>query len=591
MRFVVVGVVLVLSLGIAFAALGWITGTALELECRERDAQRTAESEEAIRLALWRMDSALAPLLTRETDVSSGEYETYYSLDALFSPDFQPVAPQSVLVPSRLLTLETPEVLVHFQIGADTALSSPEAIAGDACALAIANNLTSGERVARATERLQSLAPRLDFSQLLSALPEPAQPTPPPQVRESQLPAWTSSTPRAGYLDQLSRNRAEYQTRVIACSTDNNGVFTNSAPPYSNAIAGIMRPLWVGDALLLARRVRTATGEVIQGCQLDWPRIRTNLLASCADLLPHADLIAASEVSSALRPEGRQLAALPVSLIPGALPAGGELSANSTVRFTLALAWSSAIAAACAIVLLLTMAFILGERRRRFVSAVTHELRTPLTTFRLYTEMLRDGMVRDEAKRAEYTDRLYGEAERLDHLVENVLAYSHLEGTRTARSIEHLSPTELFSRLSGQLAARANAAGLELRCTSAPEAQQNRRLQIDSAAVERILFNLIDNASKYARPSAQPEIELDLTAHARSIELRVRDYGPGIPTGVARRLFRAFSRPAHSADRGAHGIGLGLSLSRRLARSMGGDLRYEPAVGGGAMFVLTLPLG
>ncbi len=72
----------------------------------------------------------------------------------------------------------------------------------------------------------------------------------------------------------------------------------------------------------------------------------------------------------------------------------------------------------------------LSERRRIFVSAVTHELRTPLTTFRLYTDMLADGMVSGEEKRRSYLERLRGEAQRLSHLVENVLFYARLESGR-----------------------------------------------------------------------------------------------------------------------------------------------------------------
>ena len=72
----------------------------------------------------------------------------------------------------------------------------------------------------------------------------------------------------------------------------------------------------------------------------------------------------------------------------------------------------------------------LSERRGAFVSAVTHELRTPLTTLRMYTEMLADGMVPDEPRRRSYLQTLRAEADRLGHLVENVLAYSRLERNR-----------------------------------------------------------------------------------------------------------------------------------------------------------------
>ncbi len=74
----------------------------------------------------------------------------------------------------------------------------------------------------------------------------------------------------------------------------------------------------------------------------------------------------------------------------------------------------------------------LSERRASFVSAVTHELRSPLTTFRMYAEMLAEGMVRDEQQRDRYLSTLRQEADRLSHLVDNVLQYARL-GTRTQR--------------------------------------------------------------------------------------------------------------------------------------------------------------
>jgi signal transduction histidine kinase len=70
----------------------------------------------------------------------------------------------------------------------------------------------------------------------------------------------------------------------------------------------------------------------------------------------------------------------------------------------------------------------------------------------------------------------------------------------------------------------------------------------------------------------------------------VRDHGPGVTAREAARLFEPFRKSAHDAAEGAAGVGLGLALSRRLARQMGGELAYEPPTDGGGRFVLTLPL-
>jgi signal transduction histidine kinase len=107
--------------------------------------------------------------------------------------------------------------------------------------------------------------------------------------------------------------------------------------------------------------------------------------------------------------------------------------------------------------------------------------------------------------------------------------------------------------------------------------------------VGRILVNLADNAAKYA--AAGGRVELTITAGA-AIEIRLRDFGPGLDAATRRRLFQPFHRSAEAAAGSAPGVGLGLALGRRLARAMGGDLRADvPADGRGLVMVLSLPRG
>ena len=109
--------------------------------------------------------------------------------------------------------------------------------------------------------------------------------------------------------------------------------------------------------------------------------------------------------------------------------------------------------------------------------------------------------------------------------------------------------------------------------------------------MEQILFNLVDNACKYAAPTASEKlIHLEALSDGKFAMLRIRDHGQGITSEGARRLFRPFSKSAHEAAHSAPGVGLGLALCRRLSRSMGGDLRFDRLVNDGACFVLSLPV-
>ncbi|KKK53818.1 hypothetical protein LCGC14_3090950, partial [marine sediment metagenome] len=238
---------------------------------------------------------------------------------------------------------------------------------------------------------------------------------------------------------------------------------------------------------------------------------------------------------------------------------------------------------------LLAGAIRMSHRRGAFVSAVTHELRTPLTTFRLYADMLAEGMVTDEDKRADYLSRLRDEADRLSHLVENVLAYARLSRAQSAGRREDLTLGDLIGRVRGRLAARAARDGMHA-VFEPPDDGADAAVRVQVSVIEQILLNLVDNACKYAADGRDKTIAITTGVDDGLGLIRVRDHGPGIPAHRARRLFRAFTKSATEAANSAPGIGLGLALSRRLARDMGGDLRLDESISDGACFVLSAPM-
>jgi signal transduction histidine kinase len=282
----------------------------------------------------------------------------------------------------------------------------------------------------------------------------------------------------------------------------------------------------------------------------------------------------------------RLLAAIPARLHPGEVPMG-PIETSLEVIAVLVVAWLGVILAAAGVGVLLIGAVSLSERRGAFVSAVTHELRTPLTTFRMYTEMLSEGMIQDEAKRKRYLDTLRKEAIRLSHLVENVLSYARIERGRARASPETIAVGDLLARIEERLRDRASQVGMSISLEGTPE-DHAIPIHVDASAVEQILFNLVDNACKYAASADDRRIHLSAGRRGKNVEIAVSDHGPGIRGEARRSLFTAFSKSAHDAANSAPGVGLGLALSRRLARSMKGDLRYVD--GSGARFVLVLPV-
>jgi signal transduction histidine kinase len=361
---------------------------------------------------------------------------------------------------------------------------------------------------------------------------------------------------------------------------------TRPADPSQTVVTtGMMAPVWIGDHLLLARRVSSGSSEYLQGCWLDWSAIQGELKGLVEDLLPGLELEPVPASGGAERE--RMLATLPVRLLPGKLVLAEV--AHSPLRLSLVPAWIGIVLAAIASAVLLAGILALSERRAAFVSAVTHEMRTPLTTFRMYAEMLAEGMVPDEAQRREYLETLRGEADRLAHLVENVLAYARLERTENRTRGEQLTLAALVDRATARLRTRSTQAGFELVVELAPEVGESK-LWVDASAVEQVLFNLVDNACKYAQAATDRRLELSTGVEHGMARLTLRDHGAGIDRPQARALFRPFSKTDQQAARTAPGVGLGLALSRRLARAMGGDLQILPCDGPGAAFVLTLPL-
>lgn len=578
------------SLLVVFMAMAWVTAAALRLDRMQAQAGQRAAFEENVRLALWRMETALAPLIARESARPYFVYAAFHPAARAYNDMFEPVAPGDLLVASPLLTESDPWVSLHFQSDAGGNVSSPEVPQAGAAPSGKSTAPSLARPSAALVRRFDDFKSRLDVSRLFATLPAtPAKPVsavpaaPGGQLRSNMNNAAIRQQFAQGEAQQQAMNTIEWNARSGQQALLMGNNFRDSSSPRVEE--GILKPLWAGDMLLLARRMRVNGSEYVQGCWLDWPAIRVALLERIQDLLPGASLEPATDPQT--DGDGRRLAAIPVrleALERPLLPA----SAWSPIRMALAITWVCLLATSLAVTLVLASAINLSERRAAFTSAVTHELRTPLTTFRVYTEMLAEGMVPSEDKRRDYLQTLHAEALRLSHLVENVLAYARIERNRHSGHRESASVGAILDRVADRLRQRAAQAGMELILPQS-DAARTPTVFTDVSAVEQILFNLIDNAAKYAAAAPDKRIELGAEAVDRAVILRVRDYGPGIHGAGLRELFKPFRKSAERAAASAPGVGLGLALSRRLARALGGDLRLDRRATDGAVFELRLP--
>ncbi|MFJ5262120.1 DUF4118 domain-containing protein [Streptomyces sp. NPDC088387] len=218
-----------------------------------------------------------------------------------------------------------------------------------------------------------------------------------------------------------------------------------------------------------------------------------------------------------------------------------------------------------------------GNRiRTALLAAVSHDLRTPLASIKASVSSLRSHDVAwSEEDRAELLEGIEAGADRLDHLVGNLLDMSRLQTGTVTPIIRDIDVDEVVPVALGGVPEQS----VEL---DIPETLP--MVAVDAGLLERSVANLVENAVKYSPP--ERPVLVAASALAGRVEVRVVDRGPGVPDDAKERIFAPFQRYG-DAPRGA-GVGLGLAVARGFAEAMGGTLTAEDTPGGGLTMVLSL---
>jgi two-component system, OmpR family, sensor kinase len=220
------------------------------------------------------------------------------------------------------------------------------------------------------------------------------------------------------------------------------------------------------------------------------------------------------------------------------------------------------------------------DRLRRFIADASHELRTPLASIRGYAELFRMGAASDPAETARAMQRIEEEAARMGVLVEDLLMLARLD------QLPEVPHTDV------DLAALARDAVDDARAT-APDREIDVRSEPaevlgDPHQLRQVLGNLLRNALVHT-PDGTP-IEVSLEREGAHALLTVRDHGPGLPTDDPEALFERFWRAEGGRERGRAGAGLGLAIVAAIVDAHDGRVEAVNAPGGGAAFVVLLPL-
>lgn len=226
--------------------------------------------------------------------------------------------------------------------------------------------------------------------------------------------------------------------------------------------------------------------------------------------------------------------------------------------------------------------------RRELIASISHDLRTPLAVIKGYAEGLRDGVATDPQKSAAYIQTILSKAAQLDRLIEDLFLFSSLELDGFAWDLHPVALGSFLSDCMDELAADHPALSVKTVCGSDP------LVRLDAQKLRRVIANIVQNAASYAATAGSAEsgqkMRLDVTLqtdHGKVVVV-LRDYGPGLLPGTEDRVFERFYRA--DASRAGGGAGLGLAIARRIVAGHGGTIRAENAEGGGAAFIIELPV-
>jgi signal transduction histidine kinase len=225
-----------------------------------------------------------------------------------------------------------------------------------------------------------------------------------------------------------------------------------------------------------------------------------------------------------------------------------------------------------------------NRAKSEFLASMSHELRTPLNAIIGYVELLSEGISGPvNPAQQEQLLRVRASAGHLLGLIDEVLSFSRMEAGQERVSLQDVAVSGVLEEAASL--ARPMAAAKKLSLIIMPPPPE-LRVHTDLLKLRQMIVNLLTNAVKFTDSGS---VTLSATGEGDTIRISVADTGIGIsPTHLA-SVFEPFWQVEQNASRRVGGTGLGLSVTRRLARLLGGDVQAESAPGEGSTFVITLP--
>ena len=220
------------------------------------------------------------------------------------------------------------------------------------------------------------------------------------------------------------------------------------------------------------------------------------------------------------------------------------------------------------------------EVRRSLVADVAHELRTPLSNIRGYLEGIRDGVI---PANPDTLGSMHEEVLLLTRLIDDLQELALAESGQLNLYIQTCDVADLVRRAVSGVQPRTESKGITLKA----DIQGEALVQADAERIGQVLRNLLVNAANYTESGGN--VTVALLRRDGEVEVRVEDTGPGIEEADLPFVFERFYRVDKSRSRTTGGVGLGLTIAKRLVEAHGGRIAVESVVGKGSTFSFTLP--
>jgi signal transduction histidine kinase len=242
------------------------------------------------------------------------------------------------------------------------------------------------------------------------------------------------------------------------------------------------------------------------------------------------------------------------------------------------------------LVVLTERARALAETQAEFALGVSHELRTPLTVIRVAADNLAKGIVENSPQARQYGEIIRAHATELSHMIEDTLEFARLRSPSLLLHASLVPPGEIVQAALADAAPSLRESGIECELHLAPDLPP---IEADPALLKRSLANLIQNVVKYAAAGRWMAVRADKTLRPEGerVRISVEDRGPGIAPPDRRHLFEPFYRGKRPHPAQTPGVGLGLTLVKRVVQAHHGSVEFESSETAGTRFSILLPPG